>query len=363
MFSPNMDSNQFWQSNDDYGGAGQLMSVFQLQPSSHITSDHAAVPIAATKDVPPRGAIDLFINRVQEMPSGRTQAEQENLTSKQKVESFIHHDQMFAPRPLDVPRKVKLSQSQIVSTPEMFMKPKNADSESAGASEFLRALELSHELRRHFEMIPERHLSLVADRDAHDVHVLLDSMERLCNKISAIFPCLQPGSSQMDQNTYILVFAAVMEVIDQTIRRLGCLLELEPRFDPGPTTFDSMISGDFDMSTDSLSYASETAEAHDEFSFLSRYASDELACNMMRNDGEGSSINFADIKIEHIVALTRLDYYLFRFKSFISRFDSTPDFMSPTMFMFSPSESTARLLSFHRCIEFIHSGWKARWGR
>ena len=358
--SPNMSNNQFWQPNGEHEGEsgppGSGGSAFQMehnfqQPSPKSPS---VVPTTVMKDSPHRGVISPFINHFKNMPPGKDTGGQQqgNTTLPNQPGNPTQRNRNRSPtRSLDIPQKIKHSQTDQLSETSTEL----GNSNSASVFEFLRALEFSHELRWHFEPMPGRSLSLLAVEDAEDVRTLLDSLDRLCTKIAAVIPTALHNSSETDRSTYILVFAAVMEVIDQTIRRLGCLVELEPRFDPGLSKPDSLFCSDFDMEMNSLVYSG----TQDHSSFLPHsFNPDSMSGGMMHTE---VAMDVPHIEIEHLLSLTRLDYYLLRFKSFISHFDSSPDLLGATTFMFSPSGSMAQLLSFHRCIEGIQSGWRARW--
>jgi hypothetical protein len=348
-FPPDMNNRHVWQRNGEYeGGSGSLKSVFHvdqhfLHPSG---SSSVVAPMEIMKNSPHYGSANPFVNHFKEITSRMSARGQDNTAVPNQVGTST---QWNRDRPssgnIDIGKKTK--QSQIEQQSEA--------STDLAKSKFLRALEFTHELRWYCEPIHGRSLSLLAAKDAEDVRILLESLDKLCTKISAMIPtALELLSSQEDLSTYILVFAAVMEVIDQTIRRLDYIVELDARFDPGLSMPDSKLCADFDMDLFSLAYSStQNSTSSPPHNFDPDSVTGTMEAELVMSPPE--------IEIEHLLSLTRLDYYLLRFKSFISDLDFSPDILGATTFKFSSSSSMARLLSFHRCIEGIQSGWKTRW--
>jgi hypothetical protein len=144
---------------------------------------------------------------------------------------------------------------------------------------------------------------------------MLTSVDKLCSKIHSIIP-QQPQPGQLrDQPTLIMVFTAVMQAIEQTVDRLGSIVEFE-----------------------------QASQAEDS--------------SMV---GNSMVMVVPQLQIERLLSLTRLDFYLLQMKSFITLFDTCLELLAAAESILRPAESSARLLSYHRCLEIILGRWKNEW--
>ncbi|EPE31909.1 Zn2/Cys6 DNA-binding protein [Glarea lozoyensis ATCC 20868] len=182
-------------------------------------------------------------------------------------------------------------------------------------SDIVRTIELCNQVREYEHAIPGKIISLLSTNDASEVHELLGSLEKLCSKIYSIVPQQSQAGQIRDQPTFIMVFTAVMQAIEQTVDRLGSIVEFEQacQAEDSPMMSNSMVTV------------------------------------------------VPQLQIERLLSMTRLDFYLLQMKSFITLFDTSLELLAAAESILRPAESSARLLSYHRCLESILEQWKKEW--
>lgn len=211
-------------------------------------------------------------------------------------------------------------------------------------AEFLRVLRISHELRSHWESLPRSRLSLLTLEDAEGVGVLLASLSSLCLKITNLLYLGGQDAPNMGSSISALVAAAVVDAIDQTVQRLCCLTDLEPAFQPDKS-LDFLWASDFNMTMKPVGFNSDPLMQSE------------------TSTSSAASLSAAEINVDQLVALTRLDYFLLRIHTLVGILESPHEIIDATTHNTHPKQIKERLLSFHRCIEVILGGWRSGWER
>ncbi|RDL33232.1 uncharacterized protein BP5553_08671 [Venustampulla echinocandica] len=218
-------------------------------------------------------------------------------------------------------------------------------------SDIVQTIELCNELRKYGQAIPRKNISLLSGADSAEVHEMLDSIDKLCSKVGTFVPEQLHSQRLVDQPSFVFVFAAVMQAIEQTIDRLGTVSEFEHANHAKGGSIDFLSSNMDTTGMEDRSFV--PARRHTDTAGYGHLAI------LIGDDISGTS--FPQLEIENLLSLTRLDFNLLRMKSFIAHFDTSLELLAATEFMFRPAESAARLLSYHRCLERILDCSKNGW--
>ncbi len=226
--------------------------------------------------------------------------------------------------------------------------------------DFSGALALQDELTRECGSITRRILSLVSGQDSEDVRALLETLDTICRKVAIFIP--NPSNENngqncplMDQPTCIVVFAATMQAIDQIIEILSNIVEL----DQG-STFHTSYDQNMAMSTSN--YTLHTNTPHQNTYSLQGNLFLNTIPSHTGNSSASNHTKTPALNLEQLVSLTKLDFYLLRFKNIIKHFQSFSDMLSGTTGLLESNESARRLIGFHRCINRILDDWRSEWG-
>jgi hypothetical protein len=213
---------------------------------------------------------------------------------------------------------------------------------TAKATDYLKFLELSHELRPLLESIFVNEASLLANGDAPKVKTLLDSLDKICNTIGIMIDVSCAGVTVLDGSANVFCYATIMDTISQATRKLGSWAELDPDSRTGLRQNTLSTALDFTMEPSYFGFKDTL------------FGSVEM---------DGSETPVPDLQLERVLSLTRLDFYLLRLKSYISHFDSEPELLVATATLFSPAELKGSLLALHNRVDSILCAWKRQWGK
>lgn len=225
-------------------------------------------------------------------------------------------------------------------------------------SDIVQTIGICNELRKYGQAVPRKKISLFSSGDAAEVHQMLNSIDKLCTKISNSMPQQLLSTPLRDQPTFILVFTAVMQAIEQTVERLGGITEFEHACeaeDPSMNTVDiNMDLGGMQTQKLVLNGSGDTDNATSPYLYGQHHSA-------LSREGDPSEADFPQLQLEHVLSLTRLDFYLLQMKSFIAHFDTSLELLAATEYIFNPAQSSARLLAYHRCLERVLGYWKNKW--
>ncbi|KAH8667340.1 hypothetical protein BGZ60DRAFT_47922 [Tricladium varicosporioides] len=225
-------------------------------------------------------------------------------------------------------------------------------------SDIVQTIGICNELRKYGQAVPRKKISLFSSGDDAEIHQMLNSVDKLCTKISNSIPQQLPSTPLRDQPTFILVFTAVMQAIEQTVERLGGIAEFEHACETGDP---SMNSGDINMDLGGmqteklvLNGSGNTENAPSPYMYGQHRS-------VLLREYDASEAEFPQLQLEQVLSLTRLDFYLLQMKSFIAHFDTSLELLAATEYIFNPAQSSARLLAYHRCLDRVLGYWKNKW--